>query len=611
MMAFSLFSYTVIVLIVSLVGGVILLYLVTRKLADSVLKTDKPVEVVRQAAIKKALEKQPKEGSDKITWDMIGGYEEIKREIREYIELPLRRKDIAEKYGLKPPKGILLFGPPGCGKTMMMKALANEAKINFIYVSVPEIMSKWYGESEQRLRELFNNARKTAPVILFFDEIDTIGVRRERHVGDSVTPRLLSLMLSEMDGLASEDGVIVVGSTNVPHLLDKALLRPGRFDKLIFVGLPDLRSRIEIFKIHCKNKPLAGDVDFEALAKMTERYTGADIANVCQEAARRVAAESLNTGVIREIKMEDFIEVIKKYKPSVSLEMIEQYEKFKMDYERKAGSDIPVTEPIEKVTLNDVGGYDQIKKELFEILEIQFKYSNLMAQMKIPPIRGILLYGPPGVGKTMMAKALANTLGVKLIMLSGAEILYKGYEGAVAAVKEVFNRARENKPAIILLDEIDAIAPRREAYKSEGNKVVNQLLTEMDGIRTLRDAVVIATTNRIEDVDPALLRPGRFDKVVFMPLPNRDERRDIFEKYLGKETCSKVNCDALAALTEGYSGADLASVTREAKLKVLKEIIRGNVNRELTYEDLLDAIAMVKPSVQIEGKSKEARNEAR
>ncbi len=610
-MTFPLFSYTVIILIVALAGGVILLYLVTRKLADSVLKTDKPVEVVRQAAIKKALEKQPKEGSDKITWDMIGGYEEIKREIREYIELPLRRKDIAEKYGLKPPKGILLFGPPGCGKTMMMKALANEAKINFIYVSVPEIMSKWYGESEQRLRELFNNARKMAPVILFFDEIDTIGVRREHHVGDSVTPRLLSLMLSEMDGLASEDGVIVVGSTNVPHLLDKALLRPGRFDKLIYVGLPDLRSRIEIFKIHCKNKPLAGDVDFEALAKMTERYTGADIANVCQEVARRVAAESLNTGVNREIKMEDFIEVIKKYKPSVSLETLEQYEKFKMDYERKTGTDIPVTELIEKVTLNDVGGYDQIKKELFEFLEIQFKYSNLMAQMKIPPIRGILLYGPPGVGKTMMAKALANTLGVKLIMLSGAEILYKGYEGAVAAVKEVFNRARENKPAIILLDEIDAIAPRREAYKSEGNKVVNQLLTEMDGIRTLRDVVVIATTNRIEDVDPALLRPGRFDKVVFMPLPNRDERRDIFEKYLGKETCSKVNCDALAALTEGYSGADLASVTREAKLKVLKEMIRGNVNRELTYEDLLDAIAMVKPSVQIEGKSKEARNEAR
>jgi ATPases of the AAA+ class len=609
-MTFSLFSYTVITLIMALAGGVILLYLVTRKLADSVLKTDRPVEVVRQAAIKKALEKQPKEGSDKITWDMIGGYEEIKREIREYIELPLRRKDLAEKYGLKPPKGILLFGPPGCGKTMMMKALANEAKINFIYVSVPEIMSKWYGESEQRLRELFNNARKMAPVILFFDEIDTIGVRREHHVGDSVTPRLLSLMLSEMDGLASEDGVIVVGSTNVPHLLDKALLRPGRFDKLIYVGLPDLRSRIEIFKIHCKSKPLAGDVNFEALAKMTERYTGADIANVCQEVARRVAAESLNTGVVREIKMDDFIEVIKKYKPSVSLETLEQYEKFKMDYERKTGTDLPVTELIEKVTLNDVGGYDQMKKELFEILEIQFKYSNLMAQMKIPPIRGILLYGPPGVGKTMMAKALANTLGVKLIMLSGAEILYKGYEGAVAAVKEVFNRARENKPAIILLDEIDAIAPRREAYKSEGNKVVNQLLTEMDGIRTLRDVVVIATTNRIEDVDPALLRPGRFDKVVFMPLPNRDERRDIFEKYLGKETCSKVNCDALAALTEGYSGADLASVTREAKLKVLKEMIRGNVNRELTYEDLLDAIAMVKPSVQIEGKSKEARNEA-
>ena len=593
--------YVVASLITMVIAVIVVLHYVMKRHAEAVLRSEKPFEVVKEK-VEKRDSKTNKTNQEKITWDMIGGYDEVKREIREYIELPLKRKDLANAYGLKPPKGILLFGPPGCGKTLMMRALANEAKINFIYVNVPEIMSKWYGESEQRLRELFNNARKMAPVILFFDEIDTIGVRREHHVGDSVTPRLLSLMLSEIDGLNSEDGVIIVGSTNVPQMLDKALLRAGRFDKLIYVGLPDFKSRVEIFKIHCKNKPLAPDVDFETLAKMTERYTGADIAAVCQETARRVAAEALVSNNLRQITMSDFLEVIKRYKPSVSLDMIEQYEKFKMDFERRTGAEDLVSENTDTVTLNDIGGYDQIKRELYDLLEIQLKYSNLMAQMKIPPVRGILLYGPPGVGKTMMAKALANTLKVKLIMLSGAEILYRGYEGALSAIKEVFNRARENKPAIILLDEIDAIAPRRELYKSEGNKVVNQLLTEMDGIRSLRDVVVIATTNRIEDVDPALKRPGRFDKIVFMPLPNRDERRDIFEKYLGKEACVKLNCDKLAELTEGYSGADIAAVTREAKMKVLKEIIRGNVSRELTYEDLLDAIALVKPSVQIPGR---------
>ncbi|BFI75056.1 AAA family ATPase [Sulfurisphaera ohwakuensis] len=574
---------------------IILLVLLFRKQTQKFILSDKALQIQQKS------QKKKEEVKEKITWDMIGGYDDVKKEIKEYIEIPLKYKEIAKKYGLRPPKGILLFGPPGCGKSLMMRALANEAKINFIYVNVSDIMSKWYGESEARLRELFANARKNAPCILFFDEIDTIGVKRESHTGDSVTPRLLSLMLSEIDGLQSEDGVIIVGSTNVPHLLDKALLRAGRFDKLIYIGVPDKKSRKEIFLIHCKNMPLGEDVDFDKLAEMTERFTGADIANVCQEVARMAAVEALEKGVERKITLQDFINVIKRYKPSVTLQMLDEYEKFRLDYERKfRGPELPESEDAEKITLNDIGGYEEIKKELYDLLEMQFKYYNLMEQMKIPSIRGILLYGPPGVGKTMMAKALARTLGVRLIMLSGAEILYKGYEGAVSAVKEVFNRARENKPSILLLDELDAIAPKRENQKSEASKIVNQLLTEMDGIRSLKEVVVIGTTNRLEDIDPALKRPGRFDRIIYMPLPNKDERKDIFEKYLGKDICEQVNCDKLADITEGYSGADIAAVTREAKLKVLKEIIRGNKERKLTYEDLLEAIAKVKPSVKKE-----------
>jgi SpoVK/Ycf46/Vps4 family AAA+-type ATPase len=583
-------------LIIGLVGTVVVtiifLTMIFRKETQKFLLSDKALQLQQRQPKKK------EDTGEKITWDMIGGYDDVKREIREYIELPLKHRDLAKKYGLRLPKGILLFGPPGCGKSLMMRALANEAKINFIYVNVSDIMSKWYGESESRLRELFANARKNAPCILFFDEIDTIGVKRESHTGDSVTPRLLSLMLSEIDGLQSEEGVIIVGSTNVPHLLDKALLRAGRFDKLIYIGVPDKKSRKEIFQIHCKGKPIAEDVDFDKLAEMTERFTGADIANVCQEVARLAAVEALETGTERKITSQDFIKVIKRYKPSVTLQMLDEYEKFRMDYERKfRGPEIP-EDDTEKITLDDIGGYYQVKKELYELLEIQLKYSNLMEQMRIPPIRGILLYGPPGVGKTMMAKALAKTLNVKLIMLSGAEILYKGYEGAVNAVKEVFNRARENKPAILLLDELDAIAPRRENLKSEASKVVNQLLTEMDGIRSLKEVVVIGTTNRIEDIDPALKRPGRFDRIIYMPLPNKEEREDILQKYVGKEECKEIHCDKIAEMTEGYSGADLAAIAREAKLKVLREIIKGNVNRKLTYEDLVEALKIIKPSAE-------------
>ncbi|MEM3351850.1 MAG: AAA family ATPase [Saccharolobus sp.] len=562
----------------------------TAKFASS----DKALQLQNRSQ-KKKIEVEDK----KITWNDIGGYEDVKKEIREYIELPLKNKDVAIKYGLRPPKGILLFGPPGCGKTLMMRALANEAKLNFIYVNISDIMSKWYGESEARLRELFNNARKNSPCILFFDEIDTIGVKRESHTGDSVTPRLLSLMLSEIDGLHSDDGVIIVGSTNVPQLLDKALLRAGRFDKMIYLGPPDKAARKQILEIHCRGKPLANDVDFDKIAEMTERYSGADLANLCQEAARKVAAEAIEKGVDRKITMNDFIELIKKYKPSITLQMIEDYEKFRLDFERSVRKGEEENELEEKLTLDDIGGYNEIKTELREILELQLQHYKLLERLKVPPIRGILLYGPPGVGKTMMAKALAKTLKVKLIPLSGAEIMYKGYEGAIAAIKEVFNRARENKPAIILLDELDAIASKRN-YKnsSEASKIVNQILTEMDGIRSLKEVVVLGTTNRLKAIDPALLRPGRFDKIIHMPLPNKEERLDILRKYIGSEECEKVNCKEISEQTEGYSGADLAALAREAKMRVLKSILRGEKERTLTREDLIEALKKIHPSVK-------------
>jgi SpoVK/Ycf46/Vps4 family AAA+-type ATPase len=542
--------------------------------------------------------KKKDEEEKKVSWTEIGGYPDVKKEIRDYVEFSLKNKEVARKYGLRPPKGILLFGPPGCGKTLMMRALASDVKINFIYVNVSDIMSKWYGESEARLRELFANARKNAPCILFFDEIDTIGVKRESHTGDSVTPRLLSLMLSEIDGLHSDDGVIIVGSTNVPQTLDKALLRAGRFDKLIYIGPPNKEARLEILKIHCGGKPLADDVSLEKIADMTERYSGADLANICQEAARKVAVEALETNKDRKITMQDFLDIIQRYKPSITLQMLEDFEKFRLDYERRArkGEDIE-TEINDRITLDDIGGYNKVKIELKELLELQLKYSGLMEQMKVPPIRGILLYGPPGVGKTMMSKALSKTLDVKLISVSVAEIMYKGYEGAVSTIKEVFNRARENRPSIVLLDELDAIASKRSQKNGgESSKIVNQLLTEMDGIRNLKEVVVIGTTNRIKTIDPALLRPGRFDIIVKMGLPNRDERLDILQKYLGKDVCEKVNCAKIAELTENYTGADLAALAREAKIRVLKDVIKGNKNRSITEDDVMEAYRKIKPS---------------
>ncbi|BBL46644.1 AAA family ATPase [Metallosphaera sedula] len=549
--------------------------------------------------------KKREEEERKASWDDIGGYEDVKKEIREYIEFPLKNKEIAKTYGLRPPKGVLLFGPPGCGKTLMMRALAGEAKLNFIYVNVSDIMSKWYGESEARLKELFANARKNAPCILFFDEIDTIGVRRETHSGDSVTPRLLSLMLSEIDGLHSDDGVIIVGSTNVPQTLDKALLRAGRFDKLIFIGPPNKQARLEILKVHCAGKPLAPDVDLSKIAEMTERYSGADLANICQEAARKVAVEALESKTERKITMQDFMEIIQRYKPSITLQMLEEFEKFRLDYERRSRKSEDAKEGEDKITLDDIGGYTKVKQELKELLELQLKYARLMEQMKVPPIRGLLLYGPPGVGKTMMAKALAKTLDVKLISVSVAEIMYKGYEGAVATIKEVFNRARENRPAIILLDELDAIASKRtQRGNGESSKIVNQLLTEMDGIRNLKEVVVIGTTNRIKVIDPALLRPGRFDIVIKMGLPNLEERLDILQKYLGVENCQEVDCRKIAELTENYTGADLAAVAREAKIRVLKDIIRGQTDRKLTKEDMMESLKKVRPSTLIKSVEK-------
>jgi transitional endoplasmic reticulum ATPase len=526
-------------------------------------------------------------GVPRVTWEDIGDLEEVKEKIREIVELPLKHPELFDRLGIEPPKGILLYGPPGVGKTLLAKALANETGAYFIAINGPEIMSKYYGESEQRLRQIFDEARKNAPAIIFIDEIDAIAPKREEVVGE-VEKRVVAQLLSLMDGLEERGRVVVIGATNRPDALDPALRRPGRFDREIEVPPPDKRARREILSVHTRNVPLAGDVDLDKLAEMTYGYTGADLAALVKEAAMNALRRFLKEHAIDldkpipsellqklKVTMSDFLNAMRNVAPSLMREVLIE---------------------VPEVHWDDIGGLDNVKQQLREAVEWPLRYPGMFEQMGIRAPKGILLYGPPGCGKTLLAKAAATESSANFIAVKGPEILSKWVGESEKAVREIFRRARRAAPAIIFFDEVDAIAPvRGHDVSGVTDRIVNQLLTEMDGIEPLRGVVVVGATNRPDLLDPALLRPGRFDRVIFVPPPDIKARYEILKIHTRKIPLSEdVELIQLAKATEGYSGADLEALVREAVMLALREDMRP---RPISYKYFQKAMEYVKPSL--------------
>jgi transitional endoplasmic reticulum ATPase len=505
-------------------------------------------------------------GIKHVTYEDIGGLKEEIQKIREMVELPLRHPELFERLGIEPPKGVLLYGPPGTGKTLLAKAVANETNAHFISISGPEIMSKFYGESEARLREIFREAKEKAPSIIFIDEIDAIAPKREEVTGE-VEKRVVAQLLALMDGLESRGKVIVIGATNRPNAIDPALRRPGRFDREIEIRVPDRKARVEILQIHTRNVPLAQDVDLERLAAITHGFVGADLEYLVKEAAmnalRRVLpqidleAEKIPAEVLEKIQvtMGDFEQALRGITPSALREVYVE---------------------VPEVHWDDIGGLDQVKRELREAIEWPLKYPELYRRLGYTIPKGILLYGPPGTGKTLLAKAVATESEANFISVRGPELLSKWVGESERAVREVFRRARQAAPCVVFFDEIDALAPVRglSADSMVTERVVSQLLTELDGLAPLSGVVVLAATNRIDIVDPALLRAGRFDKLIYVPLPDAKARAEILRIHLrGKPVAQDVDVEKIAELTDGFSGADLASVVNTAVSIVLQEFL--------------------------------------
>ena len=506
-----------------------------------------------------------------------GGYGDVKKELEDSILLPLQSKELASAYGLRPPSGILMFGPPGTGKTMLMRALAKELDFRMYYVKSSDILSQWFGESEKNISEIFSKARANAPAILFFDEIDSIGKKRTAGGMDDVTPRVLSVLLQEMDGLkeAKAKPVIVVGATNIPNKLDFALMRPGRFDKIIYMHLPDREARKEIFKVHMRKLPVAPDIDYEKLAAKSERFSGADIKNVVTEALGIAANEAKREKKIIPINMGHLLYVLEHTKPSTTFAQLEDYDEFRTDFERSLSGPekMEVEEKVGKkeVRWEDVADLGDVKQAFREAIEIPLLHPKLFKEFKVTPIKGILMFGPPGCGKTLIARAAANELDITFLLLSGAQLMKRGYTQAMGVIKETFNRARENPPSVIFIDEIETIAPSREQGRVE---ITGQFLTEMDGIRGLKGVVIVGATNRPAMLDPAILRPGRFDKIIYVHPPDELGREELFKIHLG-EFAKGLDLGKLASFSEGFSGADIASVAQEVKMYLLKEKLGG------------------------------------
>ncbi len=522
-----------------------------------------------------------------VTYEDIGGLKEEIQRIREMVELPLKHPELFRHLGIEPPKGVLLYGPPGCGKTLLAKAVANESNAHFISISGPEIMSKYYGESEKRLREIFEEAEKNAPSIIFIDEIDSIAPNRNEVTGE-VERRVVAQLLALMDGLKGRGEVIVIGATNRPEALDPALRRPGRFDREIEIGVPDREGRKEILQIHTRNVPLAEDVDLDELADITHGFVGADLAALVREAAmaalRRVLpkidldAETIPIEILEELQVtkDDFMEALKLVQPSAL---------------REISIEVP------DVSWDDIGGLEEVKRELREVVELPLKNPDAFRRLGIEPPKGVLLYGPPGCGKTLLAKAVANESEANFISVKGPELLSKWVGESEKAVRQIFRKARQVAPAIIFIDEIDSLFPRRGTSFDSGvtERVVSQMLTEIDGIQPLRDVVVIGATNRPDLVDPAVLRPGRLERLVYVGPPDLNTRFEIL-KVLTKEMPLSDDVDLwkIALATERFSGADLAALVREAAMTALREDINAEKVEMRHFEQ---ALTKVKPSL--------------
>ncbi len=511
--------------------------------------------------------KEPIRAIPKISYEDIGGLRPVIQKVREMIELPLRHPELFERLGVEAPKGVLLHGPPGTGKTLLARAVASETNANFLSIGGPEIMSKYYGESEERLRDVFKEAQENAPSIIFIDEIDSIAPKREEVTGE-VEKRVTSQLLSLMDGLQSRGKVVVIGATNRPNAIDPALRRPGRFDREIEIGVPDRDGRLEVLEIHTRGMPLAEDVDLKKLADVTHGFVGADLESLAKEAAIRalrrilpeinLEAQSIPGDILNKIivKMADFQDALKEIEPSAMREVLVE---------------------IPDVTWDQVGGLEDVKEELREAVEWPLKYPDLFAQLNATPPKGLLLYGPPGTGKTLLAKAVAHESESNFISVKGPELLNKFVGESEKAVREVFRKARQASPCIIFFDEIDSVAPTRGSGGGDSHvteRVISQFLTEMDGLEELRNVIIIAATNRPDIIDSALLRPGRFDRLLFVPPPDLEARKQIFKIHTRKTPLAEdVNLNELARKTDGYTGADIASLANTGVMLALREHI--------------------------------------
>ena len=564
------------------------------RFTDFVVETTIPkgVVVINPTTLLKINEKKSGTAERlKFSYEDIGGLGHEIHRIREMIELPLKHPEVFERLGIDAPKGVLLYGPPGCGKTLIARAVANETDAHFITINGPEIIHKFYGESEARLREIFEDAKKHAPSIIFLDEIDAIAPKREHVVGD-VEKRVVAQLLALMDGLDNRGHVIVIAATNIPGALDPALRRPGRFDREISIPIPDKNSRLTILEIHSRGMPLSEDVNLDKLAEITHGFVGADLQALCREAAMlclRKAIPGMDLGASSipyetmmnlKVSMEHFFEALKEIEPSALREVFVE---------------------IPNVRWEDVGGLEAVKQQIREAVEWPLKYPDMFKQAKINTPKGILLYGPPGTGKTLMAKAVANETKVNFISVKGPALISKYVGESERGIRDTFKKAKQAAPCIIFFDELDVITPRRgegsDSHVTE--RVIGQFLTEMDGIEELKGVLVLAATNRMDQIDPALLRAGRFDYLIEIPIPDEETRLKIFQVHTKDKPLEKgIDFKKFAQETDGLTGADIELICKKAALMTIRNTIskQSTSSGELviTENDFAHAIEEVK-----------------